>query len=85
MRPFRCVYVNVFNRLTFLAEISIKLQKCTFLDTLRTLTQEGNMGTGQLTSFFLPTFSDLTVIFISEFENTENSFSCGPPLVQTGL
>ena len=28
---------------------------------------------------FSSTFSDLAVILISEFENTENSFSCGAP------
>ena len=33
-----------------------------------------------MTPFFSSTFSDLIVIFISEFENILNSFSCGPPL-----
>ena len=36
-------------------------QKCTFLDNLRIITQEGNMETRQLTPFFSSTFSDLTV------------------------
>ena len=35
---FQMQYVNYFNRLRFLAEVSIKLQKCTFLDNLRTIT-----------------------------------------------
>ena len=43
MRTFRCIYVNCFNRLRFLAEVSTKLKKCTSLDNLRTITQEGNM------------------------------------------
>ena len=42
MKTFRCIYVNCFNRLRFLAEVSIKFQKCTFLDNLRTITLEGN-------------------------------------------
>ena len=60
-RPFRFIYVNYFNRLRFLAEVSIKLQKMHFFDNLRTTTQEGNMETRQMTPFFSSTFSDLTV------------------------
>ena len=37
------------------------------------------MVTRQMTPFFSSTFSDLFVVLISEFENTQNSFSCGPP------
>ena len=37
------------------------------------------METTQMTPFFSSTFSALTVTFISEFENTQNSFSCGSP------
>ena len=43
IRTLRCIYVNCFNRLSFLAQVSTKFQKCTFLDNLRTITQEGNM------------------------------------------
>ena len=49
---FQMQYVNYFNRLTFLAEVSIKLQKCTFLDNLRAITLETNVRTRQMTSFF---------------------------------
>ena len=49
-----------------------------FLDNLKTITQEGSMETRQMTPFFSSTFSNLFVIFISEFENAQNSFSCGP-------
>ena len=45
----------------FLAEVSAKLQKCTFLDNLRTITQEGNMETRQMTSFFSSIFNAETV------------------------
>ena len=76
-RPFRCIYVNCLNRLRFLAEVSTKLQKMHFLDNLKTITQEGSMETRQMTPFFSSTFSNLFVIFISEFENAQNSFSCG--------
>ena len=69
MRPFRCKYVNCFNRLRFLADVSTKLRKSTFLDNLRTISQEGNMETRQMTPFFSSTFSDLTVSNIHSFLN----------------
>ena len=53
MRTFRCIYVNCFNRLRFLAEVTTNCKKCTFLDILRTITQEGNMETRQMTPFFI--------------------------------
>ena len=84
-RPFRCIYVNCLNRLRFLAEVSTKLQKMHFLENLRTITQDGSMETREMTPFFWSTYSILFVIFISEFENAQNSFSCGPPLVHFGL
>ena len=77
-RLFRCMYVNCFNRLRFLAEVRTNLQKMYFADNLRTITQEGSMETRQMTPFFPPTFSNLFVIFTSEFENPQNSFLCGP-------
>ena len=73
-RPSRCVYINCFNRPRFPAEVSTKLQKCTFLDNLRTITQDGNKKLEKW-PIFSSTFSNLFVIFISEFENTQNSFS----------
>ena len=36
------------------------------------------MGTKQMTPFF-PSSHSLFLIFISEFENAQNSFSCSPP------
>ena len=68
MRTFRCIYVNCFTRIWFLAEVSEKLQKCTFLDNLRTITQEGNMETRQMTPF-LSTFSTLFVTFLLVLKN----------------
>ena len=41
-KAFRCVYVNCFNRLRFLAEVSKKLQKT---QNLRNINEEGKMGT----------------------------------------
>ena len=61
MRTFRCIYVNCFNTVRFFAEVSTKFQKMHFLDNLRTITQEGNMETRQMTAFFSSTFSTLTV------------------------
>ena len=49
---FKIKYVNCFNRLSFLAEFSTKLEKCTFFDNLRTITRERNMETRQMTPFF---------------------------------
>ena len=40
--------------------------------------QEGNMETRQIIPFFPSTFSTLFVTFIFVFENSQNSFSCGP-------
>ena len=40
------------------------------------------METRQMTPFFL---IFLFVTLISEFENTKNSFSCGPSWVHSGL
>ena len=51
MGTFRCVYVSCFNRHRFLAEVSTKLQKITFLDNLRTTIQKGNMETRLMTPF----------------------------------
>ena len=80
MWTFRCIYVNCFNTLRFLAEVSTKLKKRTSLDNLRTITQEGNMETRQMTTFFhllSPLWLFVTFIFV--FENCYISFSCGPP------
>ena len=70
MWTFRCIYVNCFNTLRFLAEVSTKLKKRTSLDNLRTITQEGNMETRQMTTFFhllSPLWLFVTFIFV--FEN----------------
>ena len=50
-KPFWWMYVNCFNRLRFLVEVSIKMKNWTFLDNLRTITQEGDMETRQMTPF----------------------------------
>ena len=81
-RPFRWIYVNFFNSFRFLAEV---IKNCTFLGNLRIITQKGNMETRQMTQFFSSYFSALFVTFISEFENTQNLFSYGPPLVHSGI
>ena len=49
---FQMQYVNCFNRLRFLAEVSTKLQICAFLYNLKTITPEVNMKTREMTSFF---------------------------------
>ena len=84
MMTFLYTYVNCFNRLRFLAKFSTKLQKKKILDNLRTTTQEENMETRQMTPFCSSTFSALAVCDI-DICNSQNSFSCGPPLVRSGL
>ena len=65
MQVHRCKYVNCFNKLRFLAESRTTLQKMwTFSDTLTTITQNGNMETRQMATFFSYTFSALTVCTI---------------------
>ena len=59
MRTFRSIYVNYFHRLSFFTETSTKLQKCTFLYNLGTITQEANTENRQVTPFFSSTFSTL--------------------------
>ena len=55
------------------------------MDNLWTIPQEGNMETRRITPFFSSTFSALTVCNIHfVFETSQNSFSCGPPLVHSG-
>ena len=78
-RPFRCIDENCFNRLRFLAKVSTKSQKMHFFRQFRTIIQEKNMKTRQMTPFFHLLFLlQLFVTFISEFESTQNVFSCGP-------
>ena len=75
-RPFRCIYVNCFNILNFFCWGQYKIEKMHLFDNLRIITQEGNMKTTQITPFFHLLFLlYLLVTFISEFENTYNSFS----------
>ena len=61
---FQMYICNCFNRLRFLTEVSTRLQKCTFLDNLKTMTRKGNMKTKHMTPFFSSTFSALTVCSI---------------------
>ena len=52
LRTFRFTYVNCFNRLRFLAEVSTKVQKIYFFGQIKVRTQEGNIETRQMTQFF---------------------------------
>ena len=53
-------------------------KKCTFLDNLRTITQEENIETRQMTLFFSSIFYTLTTVtFIFAIDNSQNSFSYG--------
>ena len=74
-RRFRCIYVNCFNILRLFCWGQHKIEKMHFFDNFRVITQEGNMKTAQMTPFFFIYFFYLLVRFISEFENTWNSFS----------
>ena len=54
MRYFSCIYVNCCSRLTFLPQVNTKLARMHFF--LRTITQEGNRETRQMSLFFLVYF-----------------------------
>ena len=80
MKTLRCIYVNSFNRPGFLGQVGKKLQKMQFFDNLRTITQERNMETRQMTKYvhlLFPLVLFVTLIFVSE--KSKNSFLCGPP------
>ena len=65
--------------LGFLLKSEQYCKKCTFLDKLRVITQEENLKTRKtrkMTSFFIYFFYSVAFIFV--FENSQNSFSCGP-------
>ena len=50
MGTFSCIYVNGFNRLRFLTEVSTKLEKnALFFDNLGTITEKENMEVRQIT------------------------------------
>ena len=69
MKTFKCIYVHYFNRFTFFAEISTKL----FFG------QHANMENRQMIPFFhllFPLYLFVTFVFV--FENSQNSFPCGP-------
>ena len=59
--------------LGFLLKSAQNCKKCTFLDKLRAITQEGNLKTRQMTSFFIYFFYSVCI------ENSQNSFSSGLP------
>ena len=79
MIPFRCIYVNCFNRFRFLAEISTTLLKMHFFQQVKDQNSEREHGNYTNEPLFHLLFLLLpSVAFISEFENTQNLFSCGP-------
>ena len=59
----------------FLAEVRTKLQKIYFFRQFKEYRNQTN------DPIFSSTFSALFVMFISDFGNNQNSFSCGPPFV----
>ena len=62
----------------FLLRSAQNCEKYTFLDNWRTMTQEGNVKTRQMSPFFyLPFLFELFVTFIFVFEYSQNSFSYG--------
>ena len=54
-------YAMTLTDLDFLLRSAQYCKKCTFIDNLRTITQEGNIETRQMSPFFPSTFSALTV------------------------
>ena len=60
-RPFRCININCFNRLRFLARSAQICKNCIFLDNSNTITQKENMETREMTPYFSNTFTALIV------------------------
>ena len=80
METFRGIYVNCLNRLTFLTEVNTKLQIMHLFGKLKDHNLGGIMKARQMSSFFLFTFSALTVTIIFVFENSQNSVFMWSPL-----
>ena len=76
---FQMKYVNCFNRLRFLAEVSTKLLKIHFYRQIKGHNSGRKLKNQTNDLIFSSTFSTLFVIFIFVFENNQNSFSCCPP------
>ena len=79
-KTFRCICVNCFHRFKFLAEVSTKLHEMHLFRQFK----DHNSGRKHkyqtndpifFIYFFLSVFN-LTFTFV--FENSQNSFSCGP-------
>ena len=80
IRTFRSIYVNCFNRLRFLAEVSSVLQKMHFFGKFTYRNSDSKHENYTNDPSFSSTFSVLTsVICIFIFQNGQNSFSCGHP------
>ena len=75
MRTFRCIYVNNFNRLRFLAEISTKFQKMHFLGQITDRNSNDQI--------FSSTFSVLLVTFLY-LKKFKIYFHVFPSLVHSG-
>ena len=70
------MYISLTD-LDFLLWSAQNCKNCIFSDNLRTITQDRNIKTRQITPFFHLLFPlKLFVTFISELENIQNSFSC---------
>ena len=71
MRPFRCIYVNCFNILTFLCSGQRKIEKMHFFQQFKDHNSGKEHENYKNDPIFSSTFSAyLLVTFISEFENT---------------
>ena len=82
VRPFRYIHANCFHIIKFFAKVSSQLRKRHFFWQFK----DNNSGRkhGSYANdpiFHLLLLLYLFVTFISEFENTQYSFSCGPPFV----
>ena len=78
-RELSDTYTNIAITVLDFLLISVKnYKKDTISDNLRTITQEGNMKTRQMTPFLKSTFPALFRKLIFAFEICQNSFSQGP-------
>ena len=87
MRTFRYIYVNCFNRLSFLCLGQHKIAKNALFWTIKgsSLRKETWKLDKWPYVFHLIFLLWLLVSSISKFENGQNSFSCGPPFFASSI
>ena len=86
IRTFRCVYLNCFNKLSFLSEVSTKLQKVHFFGHYKGHNSERKRGNETNDPFFIYFFhSNCLQHSFWYFKIVKIHFYVVPPLVDSSL